>query len=56
MLTSPFKFLDSYSLADRDIFFGRNQEITGHRAQGLGHGAWGMGHRAQSTGHRDIDE
>ncbi|MCX6329069.1 MAG: ATP-binding protein, partial [Bacteroidia bacterium] len=28
MRQSPFKFLDSYSLADRDIFFGRDQEIT----------------------------
>jgi hypothetical protein len=24
----PFKFLDSYTLIDRDIFFGRDQEIT----------------------------
>ena len=24
---SPFKFLDSYTEADRDIFFGRDQEI-----------------------------
>jgi WD40 repeat protein len=28
MIKSPFKFLDSYTLADRDIFFGRDQEIT----------------------------
>ncbi len=28
MIKSPFKFLDAYSLADRDIFFGRDQEIT----------------------------
>ena len=27
-MKSPFKFLDSYTLADRDIFFGRDQEIT----------------------------
>jgi WD40 repeat protein len=25
---SPFKFLDSYTLADRDVFFGRDQEIA----------------------------
>jgi WD40 repeat protein len=28
MIKSPFKFLDSYTLADRDIFFGRDQEIS----------------------------
>jgi hypothetical protein len=28
MIKSPFKFLDSFTLADRDIFFGRDQEIT----------------------------
>jgi WD40 repeat protein/energy-coupling factor transporter ATP-binding protein EcfA2 len=28
MSTSPFKFLDSYTLEDRKIFFGRDQEIT----------------------------
>ena len=28
MIKSPFKFLDSYTLADREIFFGRNQDIT----------------------------
>jgi WD40 repeat protein len=28
MSTSPFKFLDSYNLEDRKIFFGRDQEIT----------------------------
>jgi WD40 repeat protein len=28
MIKSPFKFLDSYTLEDRDIFFGRYQEIT----------------------------
>ena len=27
-MNSPFKFLDSYTLADRRIFFGRDQEIT----------------------------
>jgi len=27
-MKSPFKFLDSYSKEDRDIFFGRDQEIT----------------------------
>lgn len=27
-MKSPFKFLDSYTLADRSIFFGRDQEIT----------------------------
>ncbi len=27
-MKSPFKFLDSYTLADRNIFFGRDQEIT----------------------------
>jgi WD40 repeat protein len=27
-MKSPFKFLDSYTLADRDVFFGRDQEIT----------------------------
>ena len=27
-MKSPFKFLDSFTLADRDIFFGRDQEIT----------------------------
>jgi hypothetical protein len=27
-MNSPFKFLDSYTLADRSIFFGRDQEIT----------------------------
>lgn len=26
-MKSPFKFLDSYELKDRDIFFGRNEEI-----------------------------
>ena len=26
-MKSPFKFLDSYTAADRDIFFGRDQEI-----------------------------
>ena len=26
MLKSPFKFLDSYTLEDRAIFFGRDQE------------------------------
>jgi WD40 repeat protein/energy-coupling factor transporter ATP-binding protein EcfA2 len=28
IMKSPFKFLDSYSLADREIFFGCDQEIT----------------------------
>ena len=28
MIKSPFKFLDSYNLEDRKIFFGREQEIT----------------------------
>jgi WD40 repeat protein len=28
MMKSPFKFLDSYTHEDRDIFFGRDQEIT----------------------------
>ena len=28
MIKSPFKFLDSYSLDDRNTFFGRDQEIT----------------------------
>ncbi|MBK7626273.1 MAG: hypothetical protein IPJ16_03615 [Bacteroidales bacterium] len=28
MLNSPFKFLDSYTREDREIFFGRDQEIT----------------------------
>jgi WD40 repeat protein len=27
-MNSPFKFLDSYTLKDRNIFFGRDQEIT----------------------------
>ena len=27
MSQSPFKFLDSYTKEDRDIFFGRDQEI-----------------------------
>jgi WD40 repeat protein len=27
-MKSPFKFLDSYNKEDRDIFFGRDQEIT----------------------------
>lgn len=27
-MKSPFKFLDSYTITDRDIFFGRNLEIT----------------------------
>ncbi|GJM32717.1 MAG: hypothetical protein DHS20C18_17180 [Saprospiraceae bacterium] len=26
-LTSPFKFLDAYDLADRDVFFGREKEV-----------------------------
>ena len=28
MIKSPFKFLDSYTIEDREIFFGRDQEIT----------------------------
>ena len=28
MIKSPFKFLDSYTSEDRDIFFGRDREIT----------------------------
>ena len=28
MVKSPFKFLDSYTISDRDIFFGRDMEIT----------------------------
>jgi WD40 repeat protein len=28
MIKSPFKFLDSFTLADREIFFGRDREIT----------------------------
>src|SRR5659263_527457 len=28
MSISPFKFLDSFNLEDRNIFFGRDQEIT----------------------------
>jgi AAA+ ATPase superfamily predicted ATPase len=28
MIKSPFKFLDSYTLSDREIFFGRDQEIS----------------------------
>lgn len=28
MLKSPFKFLDSYTREDREIFFGREQEIN----------------------------
>jgi AAA+ ATPase superfamily predicted ATPase len=28
MIKSPFKFLDSFTLEDRKIFFGRDQEIT----------------------------
>ncbi len=27
-LTSPFKFLDAYDLADRDVFFGRDKEVN----------------------------
>ncbi len=27
-MKSPFKFLDSYTIVDRNIFFGRDQEIT----------------------------
>jgi hypothetical protein len=27
MIRSPFKFLDSYTFADKDIFFGREAEI-----------------------------
>ena len=27
-MKSPFKFLDSYTREDREIFFGRDQEIT----------------------------
>jgi hypothetical protein len=41
MIKSPFKFLDAYSLADRDIFFGRDQEKTERRAWGMEHGATG---------------
>jgi hypothetical protein len=26
-MNSPFKFLDSYTKEDRDIFFGRDREI-----------------------------
>jgi hypothetical protein len=33
-MKSPFKFLDSYTREDREIFFGRGQGIgTGRRAQ-----------------------
>ena len=28
MIKSPFKFLDAYTLEDREIFFGRDREIT----------------------------
>jgi hypothetical protein len=28
MIKSPFKFLDSFTISDRDIFFGRDREIT----------------------------
>ena len=28
MIKSPFKFLDSFTLADKDIFFGRDKEIS----------------------------
>ena len=28
MIKSPFKFLDAYTLNDRDIFFGRDHEVT----------------------------
>ena len=28
MVKSPFKFLDSYTISDRDIFFGRDHDIT----------------------------
>ena len=28
MIKSPFKFLDAYTLEDREIFFGRTLEIT----------------------------
>jgi MoxR-like ATPase len=28
MIKSPSKFLDSFTLADRAIFFGRDQELT----------------------------
>jgi hypothetical protein len=28
-MKSPFKFLDSYTKEDRDIFFGREREIEG---------------------------
>jgi hypothetical protein len=41
MLNSLFKFLDSFTLADREIFFGRDQEITERRAWGMEHGATG---------------
>ena len=27
-VTSPFKFLDAYDLADRDVFFGREKEVN----------------------------
>ncbi|MBP1665818.1 MAG: vgb 1, partial [Bacteroidetes bacterium] len=27
-MISPFKFLDSYTIADRNVFFGRDQDIT----------------------------
>jgi len=29
MSQSPFKFLDSYTKEDRDIFFGREREVEG---------------------------
>ena len=38
-ITSPFKFLDSYQQADRDIFFGRDREIENlyHALSGVKH-------------------
>ena len=45
-MKSPFKFLDSYTLSDRNIFFGRDQEITRALQEGF---------REQNvTGLRDI--
>ena len=29
-MNSPFKFLDAYTKADREIFFGRDREIEEH--------------------------
>jgi len=58
-MKSPFKFLDSYILADRDIFFGRDQGIaqsSGRRAEGIANNEGESGRKGEEEKRRRGEE